>query len=389
MRLILGRTNMEQIPTVSEASSIKPAMPPNAHAIAEGDSFESFSALKEAVKIWSTSVRFTHIILHSDRHRVRIGCRGDQACPFLVIAKWKENIGQALVTKVVDRHNCLGGVVLGHQITSSVSWLKKEIPKLLEVDTKITTKSIKSVLRLKHAVDVPDKQIQRARKELLAETANTMSTDFRKVPAYLKRLLEANPETESGVTVAEYQLDQEHFHRVFVCPGTGAYAMALNFMALDGTYCRNCYHLTLLTASMRDNDGGIFLIAWSVVESENSSSWRWFLSLLKKAIPTLGNPPFVIISDRDKGCRAADDVFPWATRATCAWHLQQNMLKKTKSKECALAVRWLARAIDEPSIHRQERKVLQYGGQVRIRLSRLSLLNYLYYSRSKHHHFLW
>ena len=99
-----------------------------------------------------------------------------------------------------------------------------------------------------------------------------MNNDYRKIPAYLARLLEANPAKMCGETIAEYQLDKGHLQRVFICPGTGASGNALRFMAMDGTYCRNCYHLTLLTASMRDNDGGIFLVAWGVVESENSSS---------------------------------------------------------------------------------------------------------------------
>ncbi len=82
-----------------------------------------------------------------------------------------------------------------------------------------------------------------------------------------------------------------------------------------------------------------------------------------------GPKRLTIISDHDKGCRAADDVFPLAARATCAWHLQKNMEKKTKKKECGWAVKWLARAVDEAQVVRQERKVLEYGGQVSAEVS--------------------
>ena len=116
--------------------------------IAEGDSFESFRALKDAVKLWAITAKFAYTVVDSDKQRVRIGCRGERGCPFRVNARWKENVERALVTKVVDRHICLGGVILGHQITSSMTWLKQEIPRLLEVDKKTTTKSIKSVLRI-------------------------------------------------------------------------------------------------------------------------------------------------------------------------------------------------------------------------------------------------
>ena len=261
----------------------------------------------------------------------------------------------------------MGGVALGHQVTSSVAWLKTNIPKLIEVDRKTTTKQLKSIIRLHHGVEVPDKQITRARQELLAATVEAMNSDYKKIPAYLRRLVEVNPPTESGETIVDVQYQQGHLHRVFVHPGVGAQGNALPFMALDGTYARNCFHSTLLTATFRDNNGGIFLHSWAIVESENSSSWRWFLMLLRRACPHLdqtGSERLTIISDRDKGCRAADDLFPWAARATCAWHLQKNMENKKKKKECGWAVKWLARAVDDAQVIRQERKILEHGGQV-------------------------
>lgn len=59
------------------------------------------------------------------------------------------------------------------------------------------------------------------------------------------------------------------FQRYFIMPGTAAYAGALRFIALDSTYIKNAFKGVLLTATMRDNDSGVLLITWAIIESEN------------------------------------------------------------------------------------------------------------------------
>ena len=231
-----------------------PIRPPTSYAIEEGAEFSSLQAFKDAVKAWSLQAKFTHVVRDSDRYRVRIGCRSEPDCPFVINAKWREGLDVAIVTKLDDRHTCIGEVTVGHQVTSSVAWLKANIPKLLEVDSKTTTKQLKSVIRLHHGVEVPNKQLTRAKREILAATVEGINSDFKKILAYLDHLVAANPPTISGDTVVDIQYDNRRIHRVFVCPGVGAHGNALPFLALDGTYVRNCFHSTLLTATGRDNN---------------------------------------------------------------------------------------------------------------------------------------
>jgi MULE transposase domain len=83
------------------------------------------------------------------------------------------------------------------------------------------------------------------------------------------------------------------------------------------------FPLTLLLAVGTDANGHNIILAWAVVESENENSWRYFLKLLKEAIPEVAQGVF--ISDRDKGLLVADaelglEVF----RAYCCKHLDAN-----------------------------------------------------------------
>lgn len=78
------------------------------------------------------------------------------------------------------------------------------------------------------------------------------------------------------------------------------------FIAVDGTFLKARFVQTLLFAVGIDANGKNLLLAWAIVESENTDSWTWFLVNLKAAIPeVIGS---TIISDRDKGLLAAEQI---------------------------------------------------------------------------------
>ncbi|GJZ13923.1 transposase, MuDR, MULE transposase domain protein [Tanacetum coccineum] len=68
-------------------------------------------------------------------------------------------------------------------------------------------------------------------------------------------------------------------------------------------------------------------VAYGILESENTSSWIWFLELLKKAIGTPHG--LVISSDMQKGLEVAiTQVYPDAEHRECLRHLYSNFKKK-------------------------------------------------------------
>src|SRR5450432_696946 len=96
--------------------------------------------------------------------------------------------------------------------------------------------------------------------------------------------------------------------RIFVCPPQARQTFRLfrRLVALDGTFLKARFILILLLAVGIDANGEIYPLAWAVVESENSSSWGWFLQHLRWAIPALTEEPVTLISDRDKGLKEVE-----------------------------------------------------------------------------------
>jgi MULE transposase domain len=135
------------------------------------------------------------------------------------------------------------------------------------------------------------------------------------------------------------------FYRLFIMPGVaeGTFTNCLPLLLLDGTFFLNAYHQTILLAIGRDGDNRPYLIAWAIVESENTESWTWFIQQIVAGCPSLNEPvkatrgskyiQTTVMSDRDKGLLNAEkEALPMASQAFCAWHLAENIKKKFGQK---------------------------------------------------------
>ena len=100
------------------------------------------------------------------------------------------------------------------------------------------------------------------------------------------------------IVLLYHQSVTDYLRRIFICPAGSRHAFikSRQFMAIDGTFLKGVFQQTLLACGV-DANGQDILYAWSVVESENEESWRYFFRLLKNAIP--GACTVTIMSDRD------------------------------------------------------------------------------------------
>jgi hypothetical protein len=131
-------------------------------------------------------------------------------------------------------------------------------------------------------------------------------------------------------SLSSTNLPIDTFRRIFVSLGQSraAFALCRCLVAVDGTFLKGRFQQALLLAVGIDAAGHNIMLAWAVVESENSSSWEWFFRHLRRAIPLLGDEPCVVISDRDKGLiEGVKTLGPWVAAAHCCFHLLQNFKK--------------------------------------------------------------
>ncbi|CAN1221218.1 hypothetical protein LINGRAPRIM_LOCUS205 [Linum grandiflorum] len=76
----------------------------------------------------------------------------------------------------------------------------------------------------------------------------------------------------------------------------------------------------------------MFPVPWVVVESENMSSWQWFISLIQEILQLDDGHGWSVISDQQKGLvDSLKDILPYAEHRKCARHVSANWRIKHKT----------------------------------------------------------
>ena len=120
------------------------------------------------------------------------------------------------------------------------------------------------------------------------------------------------------------------FERAFLAPGmcVAAFHHTTRVIGLDACHVKASYGGVLLVMTILDGNGNDFIAALGIAESENSSSWEWFLAQVKTAFNIEDDHGLVFLSDREKGIDGGvRHVFPRANHSLCVYHIEKNQKK--------------------------------------------------------------
>ncbi|XP_077215607.1 uncharacterized protein LOC143850227 [Tasmannia lanceolata] len=158
---------------------------------------------------------------------------------------------------------------------------------------------------------------------------------YRILPTYAQEIERCNPGTIMRVYRSRelWRGEDLTFGRLFWSfgPSIRAFSRTIRpLIVIDGTHLRSKYKGILLAATAVDGDGGLFSLAYAVVENEMYESWLWFLRLLCQRVMTVekNNNEFTICSDQTKHCRDHTRIIT----SYCIRHLNANFLKTFKSQ---------------------------------------------------------
>lgn len=109
----------------------------------------------------------------------------------------------------------------------------------------------------------------------------------------------------------------------------------------------------LLSAVGMDGNNGIYPVAYAIVETENKSSWTWFLECLGQDLDIGPMTNFTFVSDRQKGLLpAVSKVFPCAEHRFCIRHIHENLKLHFKSPPLKEQLWMCARTTTEPQFRK-------------------------------------
>ncbi|KAL9666716.1 hypothetical protein QQ045_001053 [Rhodiola kirilowii] len=105
-------------------------------------------------------------------------------------------------------------------------------------------------------------------------------------------------------------------------------------ISIDGTHMYGKYNANLLVAIALDANNHILPLGFALVESENTSSWKWFMSCIREGVTQ--REGLCVVSDRHNRILAAMREPEWqepmAYHRVCVRHLQSNFMTKVKDE---------------------------------------------------------
>ncbi|PKI70997.1 hypothetical protein CRG98_008578 [Punica granatum] len=144
---------------------------------------------------------------------------------------------------------------------------------------------------------------------------------YERLRDYANELRKQNP----GSTIMLQAAAETHeFERLYICLEAckkGFLAGCKPLIGLDGCLLKGYYGEQLFAVVSQDENNSFYLIAFAIVEVENTENWTWFLRLL---LDDLEDP---------QGLDAAlEAICPHAPHRYCCRHIPANPIKKWKNQ---------------------------------------------------------
>ncbi|KAL8523084.1 hypothetical protein ACS0TY_013159 [Phlomoides rotata] len=318
-----------QIVTTSPIVQSRTMIPVPTHELSVGQEFPDVQSCRRALRDMAIALHFEIQTVKSDKTRFTAKC-ASEGCPWRVHAAKLPGVPTFTIRTIHSEHKCAGIDHLGHQ-QASVQWVASSVERRLRENPHCKPKEILEDIHRVHGITLSYKQAWRGKERFMATLRGSFEEDYRLLPQYCNQVRRTNPGSMASVCVNP--LDNS-FQRLFISYQASIYGF-LNacrpLIGLDRTVLKNKYLGTLLFATGFDGDGGLFPLAFGVVDEENDETWMWFLSELHKLLDTNTEnmPRLTILSDRRKSIIDTVELnFPTAFHGFCMLHLSESFRKE-------------------------------------------------------------
>lgn len=302
------------------------------HNFVVGQEFPDVKAFRNAIKEAAIAQHFELRIIKSDLIRYFAKC-ASEGCPWRIRAVKLPNASTFTIRSLEGTHTCGKNALNGHH-QASVDWIVSFIEERLRDNINYKPKDILHDIHKQYGITIPYKQAWRAKERGLAAIYGSSEEGFYLLPSYCEEIKKTNPGSVAEVFTTGAD---SRFQRLFISFYASIHGFVngcLPIVALGGIQLKSKYLSTFLSATSFDADGGLFPLAFAVVDVENDESWTWFLSELHNALEvnTECMPQIIFLSDGQKGIvDAIRRKFTKSSHAFCMRHLSENIGKEFKN----------------------------------------------------------
>ncbi|XP_058104646.1 uncharacterized protein LOC131248392 [Magnolia sinica] len=201
----------------------------------------------------------------------------------------------------------------------------------IEQHLRLRPKDIIFAMQEKYNILISFKKVCHAKDIAIDRVMGSYEDSYKELPMYLHDLRMTNPRTMTALLVTQETM---RFERCFVALEQCVRSFQTSLrrvLPINEMHLKGKYKSIIFVATTLDGDNHIFPDAFGIGESENSSSWNWFLTYLSNLLGDLSG--LIIISNRHKDLmKEVLHIFQVAIHGYCAYHIYRNLVDTFKDK---------------------------------------------------------
>ncbi|KAL9660322.1 hypothetical protein QQ045_025135 [Rhodiola kirilowii] len=338
---------------------------PHSPDLRKGTTFAEKEDVILAVQKYSILNRVEYMVMKSDSTRLVLECRkGEQVCPWRLRVFVLQNTSYWMVRTHGGDHICHNNNILQNNIHLNVHFIAREMRNVMDANTRFSVGEIRNIIQRDYGYKISYWKAWKAQKKALVYLFGKWDESFNRLPHLMQALQDCSNNNNCvkwDVTTLENETVQ--VNRIFwsFAECILAFKHCRPIISVDGTHMYGKYNAKLLVAIGLAANNHILPLAFALVESENNSSWKWFMSCIREGVTQ--REGLCVVSDRHPGILAAMREPEWeepkAFHRVCVRHLQGNFMTKVKDEVLKAKLGEVAYAKKELKFKRKFGELLQ------------------------------
>ncbi|KAL8146023.1 hypothetical protein AgCh_003962 [Apium graveolens] len=312
----------------------------------------------DSKKVLMHTVRDFHIRNHQEIKVVRssdvywiVVCKNkDSGCEWSLKARLRKSFGKFQIMETSGPHTCLRTTVTQDHPNLTSYDILELVKDQIVVDPMVKEKVLMATVKSIFGYQPGRKKIGDVKKLAMDEEHGSWECSYEDLPFLMEAFQCFNVGTKVDCFFKEDEMeDRGSLEIYYVLFGTGSdiKETLLGFQCIDGfEHCMSVIHIdethlygpysgVLLSVVAVDGFSHILPLAFAIVESENVSSWGWFMDRLRRFVAGRRHE-ICVISDRHAGIIAAMQQIGWCEpldhHRFCIRHLAANFCTAHRRK---------------------------------------------------------
>ncbi|KAL9658910.1 hypothetical protein QQ045_015572 [Rhodiola kirilowii] len=333
---------------------------PNSPDLREGTIFLNKENVMLAVQRYSTLNRVEFRVRKSDSKKLVLECRkGEEICPWRLRVVVMARTTYWTIRKYREDHVCHNNSIL----QNNIHFIAGEMRNATDANTKFSAGQIRNLIQRDYGYEISYWKAWKAQQKALVYLFGKWDESFNRLPHLMQALQDSSPNNfvKWDVTPLEDCTMQVNWIFWAFSECILAFKHCRPLLSIDGTYMYGKYNAKLLIAIGLYANNHTLPLAFALVESENTSSWKWFMSCIREGVTQ--REGLCVVSDRHAGILAVMREPEWrdpkAYHRVCVRHLQSNFMTKVKDEVLKAKLGDVAYAKKEFKFRRQFGELLE------------------------------